>query len=188
MSIIYFSDYPDFRPNLTPRAIFKLGSFGGTYWRQISSSVTGKAYSNMHKIYPDLWWKGISEKKLITNWNKYDKGINKYNVKVGSTLEMWESKKWINKAHPYGWVQWYCDFYNNKRCPDDERQIKRWKNMTGPNGRFRRTLIRLIIEKQGKFNDFSISPKIRQTLQHWGYRLTKKDFNKCLNELASKKD
>lgn len=29
MPIIYFNDYPDFRPNLTPRIIFKLGSFGG---------------------------------------------------------------------------------------------------------------------------------------------------------------
>ena len=26
------------------------------------------------------------------------------------------------------------------------------------------------------FDDFSISPKIRQTLFHWGYELTEKDF------------
>ena len=27
-----------------------------------------------------------------------------------------------------------------------------------------------------KFDDYSISPKIRQTLLHWGYELTEKDF------------
>ena len=26
------------------------------------------------------------------------------------------------------------------------------------------------------FDDYSISPKIRQTLLHWGYELTEKDF------------
>jgi len=33
----------------------------------------------------------------------------------------------------------------------------------------------MIKEKKTKYNDFSVSPKIRQTLQHWGYRLTSKD-------------
>ena len=27
-----------------------------------------------------------------------------------------------------------------------------------------------------KFDDYSISPKIRQTILHWGYELTKKDL------------
>jgi len=39
---IVFPDYQEFRPNLTPREMFKLGSFGGTYWRQIKSDVTKK--------------------------------------------------------------------------------------------------------------------------------------------------
>ena len=72
-------------------------------------------------------------------------------------------------------MQWYCDFYIGKRSPDDERQIKRWIRTAGPKSRFRRALINLIIKKKGNYNDFSISPKIRQTLQHWGYKLTKKD-------------
>ena len=37
-----FPDYPEFRPNLSPREVFKMGSFGGTYWRPIYSSVTEK--------------------------------------------------------------------------------------------------------------------------------------------------
>ena len=39
---IKFDDYPDFTPNLTPRQIFLLGSFGGTYWRPIYSQITKK--------------------------------------------------------------------------------------------------------------------------------------------------
>ena len=48
---IYFNDYPDFRPNLSPRQIFKLGSFGGTYWRPIKSKFFNNTLKNKHKKY-----------------------------------------------------------------------------------------------------------------------------------------
>ena len=48
--------------------------------------------------------------------------------------------------------------------------------------RFRGKLVRMIKDVGSKFNDFSISPKIRQILLHWGCELTKKDFfNKLTN-------
>lgn len=172
---IKFKDYPDFRPNLTPRDMFMLGSFGGTYWRPIKSGVTGKTHKNEHLKYPNSWWKDIPEEHLTSD--KCDVSINKYKVSVGTSLEFWESKNWINKLHPYGWVQWYCDFYQGKRCPDDERQIQRWKNLAGPRGRFMRFLVTQIIKKGAKWNDETISPKIRQVLQHWGYKLTNADYN-----------
>ena len=56
---IIFNDYPDFKPNLTPQEIFQLGSFGGTYWREIYSCVTNNCYKNKHKKYPSHWWKGL---------------------------------------------------------------------------------------------------------------------------------
>jgi hypothetical protein len=174
---ILFSDYPEFLPNLTPREMFKLGSFGGTYWRPIYSEVTDKNYKNVHKKYAKSWWKGISDNLLTLQWDEYDKTINKYGVKVGTTLEFWEDKGWITKYHPYGWVHWYCDFYRGKRCPDDERQIKRWEGVCGINGRFRRQLINLIKKKKSKYNDYTISPKIRQTLQHWAYELNNRDMD-----------
>ena len=46
MESIHFSDFPNFTPNLTPSEIFMFGSFGGTYWRPIHSSITGKNYQN----------------------------------------------------------------------------------------------------------------------------------------------
>ena len=172
---LIFKDYPNFRPNLTPYEIFKLGSFGGTYWRPIYSDITKKNYKNKHKKYK---WKNLKEEELTLPWDEYDTTINKYKVKVGTTLEFWESKDWITKHHPYGWVQWYCDFYEGKRCPDDDRQIERWEQTAGPKSRFRRWLINQIDSKGGNYKDYEISPKIRQTLQHWGYKLTKRDYEK----------
>lgn len=163
---IAFADHPEFTPNLTPREMFRLGSFGGTYWREIKSGVTGKRYQNQHLKYPVSWWRGISDDKLTSD--EYNKDVNQYKVKVGTSLEYWESKDWITKHHPYGWVQWYCDFYIGIRGPDDERQIKRWQRIAGPNGRFRLMLINMIKNKGKRYNDRSVSPKIRQTLQHWG--------------------
>ena len=162
-----------FKPNLTPKKMFELGSFGGTYWRPIYSSITKKKYKNVHKKYS--WFKKIPEHKLSSK--DYDKKINKYKVKVGTSLEFWEGKGWIKKHNPYGWVHWYCDYKMGKRGPDDERQIKRWLKLAGPKGRFRNFLVTQIVKKKGKWNDETISPKIRQVLQHWGYKLTKKDFD-----------
>jgi hypothetical protein len=180
---IHFKDYPDFLPNLTPREMFKLGSFGGTYWRPIRSKVAKKNLKNIHKKYPKSWWKGVPEDHLSSK--EYDKKINKYGVKVGTSLQFWEKKGWINKQHPYGWVHWYCDFYKGKRCDDDDRQVKRWRNLAGGRGRFMRFLVTQIIKKKSKWNDETVSPKIRQVLQHWGYKLTKKDFD---NEIKRRKN
>jgi hypothetical protein len=174
---LVFNDYPNFRPNLTPREIFLLGSFGGTYWRPITSGITGKKYKNIHLRYPKSWWKNIPDDWLTTSWDQYDKSINKYGVKVGTTLEFWEEKEWIHPLHPYGWIQWYCDFYIGKRSEDDERQVERWINFVD---RFGRWLVSQIRDKNGAWNDDSISPKIRQSLQHWGYKLTSRDYKKLI--------
>ena len=177
--IIRFKDFPDFTPNLTPRQILLLGSFGGTYWRPITSGITKKKYRNQHKKYPFSWWKNIPLSYIIST--EYDISKNKYKERVGTSLKFWEEKKWITKHHPYGWFHWYCDFYNGKRCVDDIRQIKRWRGVAGPQGRFRKWLVTLIKKKDGKYNELTVSPKIRQTLQHWGYQLTKKDFDTLNN-------
>ena len=48
--------------------------------------------------------------------------------------------------------------------------------------RFRGKLVKMIRDAGSKFDDYSISPKIRQILLHWGYELTEKDF---FNELSN---
>ena len=179
---IFFKDHPEFKPNLTPRQIFEMGSFGGTYWRPIKSMFFTTTLKNKHKKYPKSWWKGIPNDYLITPFDKYDVQINKYGKKVGTTLEFWEDKNWIEKQDPYGWVQWYCEFYLGRRSDDDKRQISRFNKLAGPNGRFRKWLITLILKKGLDWDNYDISPAIRQTLQHWAYKLTKKDFEKEILE------
>jgi len=169
---IIFSDYPEFKPNLTPKQVIQLGSFGGTYFRPIYSSITDKKYKDQHKEF-DFFDK-ISENKLTRT--EYDKNINKYKVKSGTTLEFWEEKGWMNVQDPYGWFQWYCRFYSGRRSDDDARQIDRWLKFTGPKGRFKNRIINMINKKNAKYDDFSISPVIRQGLQHWAYQLQKDDL------------
>lgn len=170
---IRFEGFENFTPNQTPREMFKKGSFCGSYWRPIYSSVTNKNYKNQHLKFPATWWNGISDNYLISDTCNIN--INKYKVKSGTSLEYWEDHDWITKQSPYGWVQWYCKFYNGVRSYDDERQIKRWLAFAGPNGRFRKRLINLIKKNKTTYNDFTISPVIRQGLLHWGYELTKRD-------------
>ena len=42
--------------------------------------------------------------------------------------------------------------------------------------RFKGKLVKMIKNSGSKYDDYSISPKIRQILLHRGYELTKKDF------------
>ena len=183
-----YEEFPDFTPNLTPEEMFRLGSFGGTYWRPIKSNITSKNYKNQHLEFPKSWWSGLPDKWLVNEWKDYDTSINRYKVKVGTTLRFWEKMKWISKDDPYGWVQWYCRFYNGRRLPkEDKRQINRWKKIAGPKGRFRGFLVTLILKRDTNYDDENISPKIRQTLQHWGYKLTKDDFNTIIKNREMKK-
>ena len=176
----------EFKPNKTPKQIFKEGSFGGTYFRPIYSSVTKRNYTSNQVIkeYPSTWFKDIDIKSMVTS-SEYDKTINKYKVKCGSSLETWEENDWIIKQDPYGWFQWYCRYYLGRRSEDDERQIKRWLALAGPNGRFRRRLMNEIIKKKKRYNDYTVSPVIRQVLLHWGYELTSKDLQDYKRKIKS---
>ena len=180
--------HKQFKPNKSPKQVFKLGAFGGTYFRPIHSSITNKDYTpgEAMKGLPKTWFQGLDVKTMVTS-SKYDKKVNKYKVKCGSSLEAWEGSGWIVEQDPYGWFQWYCRYYNGRRTSDDARQIGRWLKLAGPNGRFRRTLMNKIIENSTTYDDFSISPVIRQVLLHWGYQLTKKDLDQYKKTKKSKK-
>ena len=77
-----------------------------------------------------------------------------------------------NPTDPYGWFQWYFRHSLGRRTKDDERKIKRWKGILN---RFKGILIQIIEDADSKFDDYSISSKIRQILLHWGYELTERD-------------
>lgn len=172
---IVFSDFPDFRPNLTPKEVFQLGSFGGTYFRPIYSHVTKKKYKNEYKEYPKSWFSGLDIEKHVAS-EKCDKDLNKYKVNSGQSLRAWEKSGWIKEQDPYGWFQWYCRFHEGRRSDDDERQVKRWLGVCGLKGRFKNRLINMIKKKNTRLDDYSVSPVIRQLLQQWGCVLKSSDL------------
>eukprot|EP00903_Cladosiphon_okamuranus_P010370 g9811.t1 len=172
---LVFPDFPKFRPNLSPKQVIRMGSFGGTYFRPIKSSVTGKSYRDVWKEFPDDWFEGLNVKTQVAN-PTYFNSVNMYGVHCGGDLHMWESSGWIKECDPYGWFQWYCRFYLGRRCYDDERQISRGLKVFGPTGRWRTQLCNRILIKGTDYDDKSVSPKIRQLMQHWGYRLTEADL------------
>jgi len=173
---LIFEDFVDFLPNMTPEEVLRTGSFGGTYFRPIKSSVTMLNYDKMWLEFPQDWFKGLNIKRLVSS-SVYRNEVNKYKRKCGGDLEMWESSGWMHKQDPYGWFQWYCRFYLGRRTEDDERQVKRWRNCTGVKGRWKNNLISKIFRGGKEFDDFNVSPVVRQILQHWGYQLTQKDFD-----------
>ena len=103
----------------------------------------------------------------------YDISVNKYGVKCRISLRFWENKGWINPIDPYGWFQWYFRYWLGKRSKDDERQIKRWKVIVNS---FKDKLMEMIKGVYGKFDPYSISPKIRQILFYPSYELTESDL------------
>ncbi|CAM9394436.1 unnamed protein product, partial [Ectocarpus fasciculatus] len=179
---LVFADYPHFVPNMTPEEVIRAGSFGGTYFRPIYSSVTKQQYEDeAWKELPEEWLRGLNIKRMVSSAT-YNVEVNKYGEKCGQGLDEWESSGWITSIDPYGWFQWYCRFYLGRRCSDDERQISRGLGVMGPKGRWKNNLInkmKLHVHDKGvdgALNDFTISPKIRQLLQHWGYSVTRHDL------------
>ena len=58
-----------------------MGSFGGTYFRPIKSSVTGLKYNKMWLELPQNWLEGLNVKKTVAS-SIYDEGVNTYKVKT----------------------------------------------------------------------------------------------------------
>ena len=159
----------ELHPNKSPVEVIKEGVFGSTYFRDIYSNVNSKWYKNSWKEFNDS--KNIDPKYYSSNF--YDIKINKYGVKCGTSFRFWENKGWIHPNNQYGWFQWYFRYYLGRRSFADERKIKRWKSIVT---RFKGILFKMIKNKGTEFNDYSISPKIRQILLHWGYKLVESDL------------
>ncbi len=135
--------HPEFLPDLTPKQMLKLGVFGGKYM------------TDCKKEFPADWFENA---KLCTD--KHDPRLNCFGVNASQPLSEWRKKDWIYEEDPRGWFQWYCRYYMGRRCPDDERQIKRWKAM-------KRHIAQ--IKKNCLNGDLGCRRKQRQALLHWGY-------------------
>ena len=120
-----------------------------TYFRDIYSGVNEKWYRKLWKEFDQL--KNIDQKYHSQDY--YDASVNKYGVKCGTSLNLWENKGWI--------FQWYFRYWLGRRSLDDERQINRWKGIVS---RFKGKLVKMIKDAGSNYDDYSISPKVTQIL------------------------
>ena len=134
---------PEFRPDLTPMQMLRLGVFGGKY-------LTG-----CRGEFPASWFAGA---KLSPE--RHNPRLNFFGVKASLPLATWRRKGWIRPQDPRGWFQWYCRYYLGRRSADDARQIRRWRAIARHAAAVRRNC-----EK----GDRMCRRKQRQALLHWAY-------------------
>ena len=83
----------DFDANKTCIEVIREGAFGGTYFRDIYSSVNGKWYRKRWKEFDQL--QNIDQKFYCSDC--YDVSINKHDAKCGTSLKFWEIKVGLMK-------------------------------------------------------------------------------------------
>ena len=132
-----------FTPELTPAEMLELGVFGGKYMTDCQNE------------FPEEWFLNA---KLCHE--SHDSSLNFFEINASKPLVYWRKKGWIYWEDPRGWFQWYCRYYMGRRCPDDDRQIKRWRAM-------RRHIAQ--VAKHCAPGDLSCRRKQRQALLHWAY-------------------
>jgi hypothetical protein len=115
----------------------------------------GKYLTDCKGEFPEDWF---IQARL--NPDRHDPDVNFFGVNASKPLGYWQMKGWIYPEDPRGWFQWYCRYYMGRRCPDDERQIKRWKAMSRHIGQLR---------KHCRPGDLNCRRKQRQALLHWAY-------------------
>ena len=166
----------EFTPQLTPHEMVERGIFGGAYF----SANAGPLEET--KVELELF---IGLDQNLYKAERYLPRRNKFKTRSGLSFEQWTEYGWFHPDDPYGWFEWYCKYSSGRRHEDDARQIRRWRDISGPTGRWRNRLYSMIQDKGGDVNNFSISPRIRQTLLHWAYEANEKDYKDYLERVAS---
>ncbi|HEY6024934.1 MAG TPA: hypothetical protein VIV34_12255 [Pseudolabrys sp.] len=135
---------PEFKPQLTPAQMLKLGVFGGKYM------------TDCRREFPASWF---AKAKLSPHGR--DPRCNFFGVDASQPLAEWKRKGWIHPDDPRGWFQWYCRYYLGRRMPEeDRRQIKRWNAI-------RRHIRQVQIHCEP--GDLLCRRRQRQALLHWAY-------------------
>jgi hypothetical protein len=135
--------HSDFRPELTPSELLTLGVFGGKYM------------TDCRDEFPAHWFK---QARLCSE--RHDARLNFFGVNASQPLREWLNKGWIYEEDPRGWFQWYCRYFAGRRCPDDERQIKRWRGMCRHVAQIKRNC---------RPKALDCRRRQRQALLHWAY-------------------
>ena len=134
---------PAFQPELSPPELLALGVFGGKYM------------TDCRNEFPSNWFD-----KAKLSPKKRDSSLNFFGVDASKPLSYWQEKGWIHPDDPRGWFQWYCRYFMGRRHEDDDRQIRRWRNMRRHVAQLRRHCVA---------GDLLCRPRQRQALLHWAY-------------------
>ena len=135
---------PEFRPELTPAEMLRLGVFGGKYM------------TDCRREFPKSWFA-----RAILAPEGPDPSLNFFGVDASQPLATWKRNGWIHPDDPRGWFQWYCRYYMGRRMPgEDARQIGRWKAIR----RHARQ-----IQKHCEPGNLLCRRRQRQALLHWAY-------------------
>ncbi|MCI1208153.1 MAG: hypothetical protein LKF96_01740 [Treponema sp.] len=134
---------PEFTPELTPKQMLELGVFGGKYMTDCRGE------------FPPDWF---VHAKLCSEKHRSD--LNYFGINASQPLSYWRKKGWIYEEDPRGWFQWYCRYYWGRRCPDDARQIGRWKAMVRHVAQLKANCVP---------GDGTCRRRQRQALLHWAY-------------------
>lgn len=134
---------PDFKPELSPAQMLKMGVFEGKY------------LNDCRDEFPSSWFRGA---KIST---RADPSLNCFKIKSRQSLQEWQKKNWIIEPDVRGWFQWYCRYYMGRRIPAiDSIQIKRWRSFARHRGQ---------ILKNCTPKDYTCRPRQRQALLQWAY-------------------
>ena len=181
----HFEDQPTFTPNKSPAEVIQEGAFGGSHFRPLRSRKLGILVQDDWRELPGEWLQGIDPAIYLIRPD-YDPSVNKFGVACGQSIEEWEAAGWIAHEHDVrGWFQWYCRFFQGRRCDDDERQISRWRKCVGKTGRWRSMLLKkyLAMGVRETFDDgededtLEVSPVMHQTCHHWAYEVRQEDLD-----------
>jgi hypothetical protein len=132
-----------FTPDLSPPELLALGIFGGRYMTDCRAE------------FPASWFS-----QARVSRGRRDPALNYFGVNASLPLAAWRKKGWIHPDDPRGWFQWYCRYYRGRRSLDDDRQIRRWRQMARHVAQVR----------QGcRSGDHDCRRRQRQALLHWAY-------------------
>lgn len=141
-----YKDFPEFTPDLSPKAMMAAGVFDGGYFHDWEED-------QLEGIDDDILAAGPHLEK--PNAREH----NAYGVHSGLTIEEWRKRGWIREdLDPVGWYQWFCRFHCGRRSDDDNRQIKRWSD-------FRK---RWQPKSEEALERMKPGAGTRQALLHWG--------------------
>ncbi len=135
---------PEFRPDLSPKDMLRMGVFGGKYM------------TDTRKEFPKSWFAAAKLSPL-----RHEASLNYFGINASQPLKVWRKKGWIHPDDPRGWFQWYCRYYMGRRMFEEDRvQIRRWKMMRRHIGQ---------IQKNCETGDLNCRRRQRQALLHWAY-------------------